>query len=265
MTRRGSAAILGFAVLVGVGAANAQSEDIVSGCFGASGGRGVRVSASGEVYRWTQPRPDEPQRTEQHLGADPERAAQISSELDALQAAVRRSPTSEYTTCFVQRGSFFHSWPWLQGSAHTGFRASELLAKLETLAALTAEAAESASDSIRIGCGGGVTGASSGWRLTAGGQVFRWSGNLGSAREEQLVGTDTGAARDSLAELAAMGFEAIQHRRPSNLTCFLRHRGHEVSWPMSSTDAPPRVLALFDRIEKIGASAEASAKNAPTP
>ena len=263
MTRRGSAAILGFAVLVGVGAADAQSEDIVSGCFGASGGRGVRVGASGEVYRWTQPRPDEPQRAEQRVGADPERGAQIASELDALQAAGRRSPTGDYTTCFVQRGSYFYSWP--QGSPHGGFRASELLAKLETLAALTAEAAESASDSIRIGCGGGVTGASSGWRLTAGGQVFRWSGNLGSAREEQLVGTDTGAARDSLAELAAMGFEAIQHRRPSNLTCFLRHRGHEVSWPMSSTDSPMRVRELFDRIGKIGASAEATAKNAPTP
>lgn len=118
----------------------------------------------------------------------------------------------------------------------------------------TTSAPPAAYREVRSGCAGGITGGGGGAALLADGRLYRWQRTLAGRPDTlTLVRTDTTLAAEVGRRLGDMRFLAIEHSKPSNMTCFVHVRTdsaeHEVSWPISDTGAPKAVRELFDRLQ----------------
>jgi hypothetical protein len=115
-------------------------------------------------------------------------------------------------------------------------------------------------DSVIAGCSGGRSGGGRGLLVTRRGDILEWErdgpGGL-SPKNYTRIGTDSAAATAIFAELARIGFDSIDHRKPSDMTCFLELIAptgeHSVSWPLG--DLPMQLRELHRMLDGLGESA----------
>jgi hypothetical protein len=106
---------------------------------------------------------------------------------------------------------------------------------------------------VDTGCRGGFTGGGDGVSLTNQGQFVAWTqATAGSPREQRDLDIDKVAATELLAELDAIGFVTIEINQPSNMTCSITFEGHTVAWPLGQADVPEAVLAIHERLMRMG-------------
>ena len=113
-----------------------------------------------------------------------------------------------------------------------------------------------ATDEMRSGCAGGITGGGAGVALSRDGRVWTWQ--RGHAHSElkrgPLIGTDADAALRIFERAKLGGFKSIQYRLSSNRTCWVELTDdggtHGVYWSDPS-GAPALAVGLFDALQKL--------------
>lgn len=134
--------------------------------------------------------------------------------------------------------------------------------------ATTHSSVESLMDFIETGCGGGITGGSTAYRLTRTGEL------IAVHRSRAAAAAVTSRLRDDAAELAQELFArveqdrvlALRQRTIGSMTCWfkvsLAGKNHEFSWARGSR--PPRMLLeLHQKLQSAGRAAEAALRAAP--
>ncbi len=117
--------------------------------------------------------------------------------------------------------------------------------------------------SISCGCSGGFTGGGSGVTVLWDGAILRWSRpTYRDSLEESLIRSDPRAARQFFAQLDEMNFTSIHYKKTGNMTCHLTLRQgsttHAVAWEPGDSSAPPLVVALASRLQRLALPVESN-------
>ena len=95
-------------------------------------------------------------------------------------------------------------------------------------------AAGTGPDTLRVGCGGGETGAAAGNIVTREGDLAEYTKPLQSAASTTFLRKDLAVADSVFAALGRARFRALRFNKVGNMTCFLEltdgEGKHEVSW-----------------------------------
>ncbi len=118
-------------------------------------------------------------------------------------------------------------------------------------------------DALRSGCGGGVTGGSSGVLLSRDGRLWGWKrDSAGSAiKLGPVIGVDAAAATRLFGQALSEEFKLIRYRQMGSRTCWVQISGlgdsavveaprHGVYWT-DPQNAPALALGLFEALEKL--------------
>ncbi|HEX6314699.1 MAG TPA: hypothetical protein VFZ73_07565 [Gemmatimonadaceae bacterium] len=119
-------------------------------------------------------------------------------------------------------------------------------------ALVTAPSASRSTDTVRVGCFGGVAALSSGNLLTREGALIKYEKQLHAPATYAFIRRDSAAAARVFAELERIRFRTLRFNEIDNMTCSLELKDrvgqHSVSWKMGQPPAQLEpVLAALNR------------------